>query len=367
MHGTYPIHILPVLQIVDLETLVSLLGEDHSRVAQKITRLLLPTYFPTKLPLKDACIRCISLIKRSPTAGARFCEFAFLEGSSAKSLAELVRVSLLLALSPNKGLDEDQTDGLVIAIYNIINSLSGNDDEFSSLGLVRKLITVEKVKVLIDTVVSDPAREAVLNIASSFLSSSGGSNGLRDVCMEIVLNSVGLSDSLEKQRVVVAARKLIFTCGLSDLMLEGLANALGSAVRGFADQSEVDFPATPVISTPKVKKKHAKKAKSSKSVISSISELAAKAAAAAWQVKDLLTNEETTEVILKSLFSDKIFSSLKALAEVFIEHCFESKNFDACPLLAYMNYAKYASLQEDTSRSSPDVGNYTIFFCIKTY
>lgn len=352
---------------MDLETLVSLLGEDHTRVAQKITKLLLPTYFPTKLHLKDACVRCISLIKRSPTAGARFCEFALLEGSSAKSLAELVRVSLLLALSPNKGLDQDQTDGLVIAIYKIINSLSGNDEDLSSLGPVRKLITVEKVKRLIVTVSSDQAREAVLNIASSLLSSPGGSNGLRDVCMEIVLSSVGLSENLEKQRVVIAAHKLIFACGLSELMFEGLANALGSAVRGFSDKSRVDFPATPIISTPKVKKKHLKKEKSSKPVISSISEFAAKAAAAAWQVKELVTNEETKEVLLKSLFSDKIFSSLKSLAKVFIEQCFESDNLDASPLLAYMSYAKYASLQEDTARSSPDVSNYTNLFCSKNY
>ncbi|XP_078178068.1 ARM repeat superfamily protein isoform X2 [Carex rostrata] len=341
-------------KIVDLETLVSLLGGDHTRVAQKITRLLLPTYFPTKLPLNDACARCISLIKRSPTAGARFCEFALLEGSSAKSLAELVRVSLHLALSPNKGLDQDQTDGLVIAIYKTINSLLGDGEDFSFLDPVRKLLTIEKVKVLLDTISSDQAREALLNTASSLLPSPAGSNGLIDVCMEIVLSSVGLSVNLEKQRVVLAARKLIFTCGSSELMLEGLANALESAVSGFADKPGVDSVATPVMSNPRVKKKHGKKAKSSKLVISSISELAAKAAAAAWQVKDLVINEETREVLLKSLFSDQIFSSLKALAEIFIEQCFEFEDLDASPVVAYMSYAKYVSLQEDASRSSPD-------------
>lgn len=351
---------------MDLETLVSLLGGDHTRVAQKITRLLLPTYFPTKLPLNDACARCISLIKRSPTAGARFCEFALLEGSSAKSLAELVRVSLHLALSPNKGLDQDQTDGLVIAIYKTINSLLGDGEDFTFLDPVRKLLTIENVKVLIDTISSDQAREALLNTASSLLPSPAGSNGLIDVCMEIVLSSVGLSVNLEKQRVVLAARKLIFTCGSSELMLEGLANALESAVSGFADKSGVDSVATPVMSNPRVKKKHGKKAKSSKLVISSISELAAKAAAAAWQVKDLVINEETREVLLKSLFSDQIFSSLKALAEIFIEQCFEFEDLDASPVVAYMSYAKYASLQEDASRSSPDVSNYTNIFCTKT-
>ncbi|KAJ4781207.1 Condensin-2 complex subunit G2 [Rhynchospora pubera] len=340
-------------KIVDLETLVSLLGGDHTRVAQKITKLLLPTYFPTKLPLKDACVRCISLIKRSPPAGVRFCEFSLLEGSSANSLAELVRVSLLLAFSPNKGLDQDQTDGLVIAIDKIINSLSGDGEDSSALNPVRKLITVEKIKVLIDAVSSDQAREAVLNIASSLLSSTGSSNGLRDVCMEIILSEVGLSENLEKQRLVVAARKLIFSCGLSELMLEGLASALGSSVRAFSDKSGED-PASPVSSTPKVKKKHAKKAKSSKPVISSTSELAANAAAASWQVKDLLMNEETKEALLNSLFSDKIYSYLKALAEVFIEKCFEFENLDVSPVLAYLTYAKYASLQEDNNRSSPD-------------
>ncbi|GFZ18822.1 ARM repeat superfamily protein [Actinidia rufa] len=83
-------------KVVRLDLLLSTLANDQPLIAQKITKLLMPSYFPSKVTVEEACNRCVTLIKRSPMAGARFCEFALSEGASYQSLVELVKVFISL-------------------------------------------------------------------------------------------------------------------------------------------------------------------------------------------------------------------------------------------------------------------------------
>jgi len=75
-----------------LESLLVLLATDHSSVATRITRLLMPSYFPSNIRVQDACLRCLALVKRNPEAGAQFCRFVLSEGASPSSLMELIGV-----------------------------------------------------------------------------------------------------------------------------------------------------------------------------------------------------------------------------------------------------------------------------------
>lgn len=81
-----------LFQVTRLDLLLPSLATDHSSIATRLTRLLLPSYFPSKIPVPDACLRCLALVKKSPEAGARFCEFALAEGASPSSLLELIKV-----------------------------------------------------------------------------------------------------------------------------------------------------------------------------------------------------------------------------------------------------------------------------------
>ncbi|KAF3438653.1 hypothetical protein FNV43_RR21417 [Rhamnella rubrinervis] len=104
----------PFANVVELDMILSTLSNDQSSVAQKITRLLMSSFFRFKASIQEACNRCVILIKRSVMAGARFCEFAALEGASLESLLELVRVLFTLVLSL-ENLDADHIEGLLLA------------------------------------------------------------------------------------------------------------------------------------------------------------------------------------------------------------------------------------------------------------
>lgn len=342
---------------MSLDALLSSLANDHQRVAQKITRLLIPSYFPSKLNLKEACSRCISLIKRSPTAGARFCEFALSEGSSSRSLMELLRISTSLALSP-KGLDLDQVDGLLIASANICQSLSS---ELSSKATLNQLLSTEKLKGLFAAASSEHAQAALLGIAS--VVSLDNLVGIQDHCMTIIVNSVGLSENLQKQVVVQAAHKLMFSCGWFDELFEVLTNKLqviaskflnkfGLEAVSYMKKKKVNVPLRTSTGT-----SYANEKGSSNPVMSNFEEEFSVAAAAAWQVKKLLTSDDTRNNVLKSPNLQMAFSALRIISRVCIEQCVHREFFDIAPVLAYTAFAVYMSLQNVDSTVNNNISH----------
>ncbi|KAL6637276.1 hypothetical protein ACP70R_024848 [Stipagrostis hirtigluma subsp. patula] len=334
-------------KIVGLGTLLSSLANDHPRVAQKITKLLIPSYFPSKLTAKEACARCIALIKRSPTAGARFCEFALSEGSSPRSVVELIKFSITLALS-GTGLNSEQIDGLVIASVNLIKSLS---DERSNFAALQEFFANAKLRLVLKSVVSEGARAALLSIAPVLRPDD--LSVLHEECMDIALNAARISKQEECQEEVLAAHKLIFLSGWSDELFEALTIILQTRASYFAEAYGLEPPLCPVASSRRKKGKSLKKtprhdhaaAKGScKSKISK-EELAA-AAGAAWQINEILKAEETRDAFLQSSYSEIVFSSLKVISQVYIEQCLYLDSLDIAPVLAYLGLVTHSGLRD---------------------
>ncbi|CAL4943223.1 unnamed protein product [Urochloa decumbens] len=340
-------------KVVGLDTLLSSLANDHPRIAQKITKLLIPSYFPSKLSPKEACARCIALIKRSPEAGGRFCEFALSEGSSPRSVVELVKFCVTLALS-RTGLDSGQIDGLIIASVNLIKSLS---EESSSLAALREFFANAKLRLVLQTVVSEGARAALLSIAPIVLPDL---SVLHEECMDIVVNAARISKQEECQDAALAAHKLIVLSGWSDELFEALTDILQSKASGFAEIYGLEPPPCPVASSRRKKGKSLKKTPSrahvlgkgsSKSKVSD--EELAVAAGAARQINEIVKAEDLRDAFLQSSYSEIAFSSLKVISQVFIEQCLYLDSLDLAPVLAYLSLATYNALPDvDTGSGS---------------
>ncbi|CAL9041201.1 unnamed protein product [Musa banksii] len=346
-------------KVVSLNDLLSSLANDHPRVASKITKLLIPSYFPSKLAIKEACSRCLALIRRSPDAGARFCEFALSQGSSPRSLMELARVCVTLALSP-KGLGVEQIDGLVVASSNICQCLSS---ELSVKRALSELLPAKKLKHLLTAATSERAQTAILSIASVVPTENLG--GIYDSCMVIIRNSTGLSDNVERQGVVKAAQKLIFSCGWFDEMFKELANILQDTASNFRVRFGLGSTQQILQTSKKKKARLPMKISSTDQVTgkrsqdpgtSSDDKDFAVAAAAAWQVKSLLASETTRNAVLKSSISEMAFSALGVISEVCIQQCMELKQLDMEPLMAYTTFAISMSSQNVGSTTTNDVG-----------
>uniref|UniRef100_A0ACD6A6X9 Uncharacterized protein n=1 Tax=Avena sativa TaxID=4498 RepID=A0ACD6A6X9_AVESA len=335
-------------KVVGLGTLLSSLADDHPRVAQKITKLLIPSYFPSKLSLKEACARCIALIKRSPAAGARFCEYALSEGSSPRSLVDFIKVAVTLALSPS-GLNSEQTDGLVIASAKLIKSLS---DEGSNLVALRDYFVNAKLKLLFKIAVSDSAQAALLSMIP--VVSPDDLRVLHVECMDIVVNAAETSKQEECQDALLAAHKLVHLSGCSEEMFEALTSILQSKASYFSEIYGLEPPLCPVASSKRKKGKSPKKTparsddiagnRSSTSVILKNEELAA-VGGAAWQINEILKVEEMRAAFLKS-HAEIAFSSLKVISQVYIEQCLQFESLDLTPVLAYTSLATYSALQD---------------------
>ena len=350
------------MQIVGLGTLLSSLANDHPRIAQKITKLLIPSYFPSKLNPKEACARCIALIKRSPTAGARFCEFAMSEGSSPRSIVELVKFSITLALS-RTGLNSDQIDGLVIASVNLIKSLS---EQRSGLATLREFFANAKLRLVLQTVVSEGARAAILSVAPVILPDD--LSVLHEECMDIVVNATRISKQEEYQEATLAAHKLIFLSGWSDELFEALTNILHSKASDFAEIYGLGSPPCPVASSRRKKGKLLKKAParhhvvgkgSSKSKVSN--EELAVAAGAAWQINEIVKAENLRDAFLQSSYSEIVLSSLKVISQVYVEQCLYLDSLDLAPVLAYLSLATYNTLPNVDTGSCSEVSSTSKF------
>lgn len=325
------------------------LANDHDRVARKITRLLIPSYFPSNLDPKEACSRFSALMRRSPDAGARFCEFALSEGSSSKSLMELLRFSLGLVLAPN-GPSSDQIDGLIIASANICSCIA---TELSNKALIG-LFSADKVKSLFNVATSSRARTAVLSIAS--MVSPNDLHGLHDQCLILALQCIGLSDDLERHGLVRKIHRLFFSCGWLNELIGKLSSMLQSIASRFLVMFGQNVPPQVLQS---IKKKIKLSGKSSprfcvhnskeyvKSDMSKTEKDLCFAAGIAWQLKELIADVDMRKILFKYPHFDVAFHSLKIISLVSIEMCVRCKSFDTSPIEALVSSAVYLYLQKD--------------------
>ncbi|KAL5706813.1 hypothetical protein ACHQM5_024932 [Ranunculus cassubicifolius] len=356
------IHTFQFHKVVGLDALLSSLSDDHITVAQKITRLLIPSYFPSNLSKEEACARCITLIKRSPTAGARLCEFALTEGSSPDFLMELAKFSFHLAVAPSE-MNTNQIEGLLVASCNLCKSLVTDKSYKASL---QKLISGKKLMQLFSAGATKHAQIAIYNIAS--LICPDDVTALIRECMVPIKSCAALPLDMEMQSEIRSVHKLMISCGRFDEIVVALTQLLQIAASG----CHIKFgTGSSQQSAPNTKQKKAKLSKDSsvktKNVkgnkanshdgTANFQEHYATACGAAWQIKDLLTSVDSRDDLLKSPKLEAIFSALKLISEVSIEQCMRIDYMDTSPVLAYTALALHAELHNAGLAGTRDLGN----------
>ncbi|OVA07541.1 Condensin-2 complex subunit G2 [Macleaya cordata] len=348
-------------KVVNLDALLSSLANDQPLVAQKITRLLMPSYFPSKVSAEEACNRCVTLIKRSPMAGARFCEFALSEGSSPKSLMELVRVSVSLALSHD--VNAEQIEGFLVAAANLCHSLV---NETSCKTDLKGFFSGDKLKRLFSRADTERAQTSIFNIAT--IVSPNDVTGLLKECMVLIKKCGGLSDDVERQAEVRSAHKLMLSRGWFDKLFGALTSLLQTA----GSWCHIKFGTEmPMQNSPSVQQKKStlsakKTSMKSKSVkgkkptsyddTPDIEEDFVIAAGAAWQIKDMLTSAHTRDAVMKSPVLELAFSALKVISEVSIKQCMSCGYLETSPVLAYTALVLHMNLQNFEVTDKNDLG-----------
>ncbi|XP_043709545.1 uncharacterized protein LOC122658588 isoform X2 [Telopea speciosissima] len=317
-------------KVVRFDVLLTSLANDQPPVAQKITRLLIPSYCPATVTCEEACNLCVALIKKSPRAGARFCEFALSEGASLKVLMELVIVFIHSALSPDD-LNADQVEGLLVAAANLCHSLISED---SCKAALQDLFSGGKLKCLFSVAATGRAQTSVLSIAS-FVSPDDIASLLEE-CVGLIINCSGLAENVERQAEVRSAHKLVLHCGWFDDMFLSLTNILQKVASMCCVKFGIEMPKQLLTSVKQKKSKFSVKIcqkrknvrgkKPDCSGTSNFEKDYAIAAAVAWQIKDLLASVDTRNAVLKSQLLQLAFSALKVIFEVSIEQCVKENN-----------------------------------------
>nr|GMC66300.1 uncharacterized protein LOC109168908 [Ipomoea batatas] len=335
-------------KVVSIDALCSALASDQRLVAQKITKLLLPSYFPSKVKLEEACNRCVTLIKRSPAAGARFCEFAVSAGASLQSLMELLKVFIRLILLPGK-LEEDQINGMIIGTSHLYNHLV---KEASFQATLKEELSGKVLEILFAAATTNHAKSSICNIVTT-ISPEAVVDGLFEECLALITNCSGLSGNVERQAEVRSAHRMMLSCGWFDDMFESLATILQEIASKYHSRNK---SAKPEVSSAKQRKtksstrissksKHSNSKKATnKSKVSSAEDYEI-AEGIAWQVNDLLLSESTRKAVLGSGTLETAFLALKDISEFSILQPVQCDYISVSPLLAYTALSLHMSAQ----------------------
>ncbi|KAL1073484.1 hypothetical protein V6Z11_D11G224400 [Gossypium hirsutum] len=337
-------------KVIGLEVLLHKLASDQSPVAQKIVRLLMPSYFPARLDVEEACDRCVTLMKRSPLAGARFCEFALSEGASPKSMMELVKVFISLLLS-NAKLEEPVVEGLLVASANLCRSLANERNQQDAL---KELFSNESVKRLLAVASTAHARSTVFDMLST--TASDDVAGLLGDCMSLITDCSDLSENLEKQAEVRSAHKLLISCDAFDNMFEALTRLLQKTAYRCHIKFDTEAPKQNV--SPAKRKKSKSSSKTSvkwKHVggkkSSNFKDDYSVAIGVSWQIKDMLSSEDARKAMMASQALELPFLALKVISEASIVQCEYYEYMDPYPVLAYTALALRMAVQNATTES----------------
>lgn len=362
----YYLHVLP-FQVVPLDVLISALADDQPVIARKITKLLIPSYFPSKVTEEEACKRVITLIKRSPKGGARFCEFVALEGASLGSLMRLFKFFISLTVSPVK-LSEEQIEGLLVAASHLCSVLA---KDASLLVALKEELSVEKLKSLFAVASSTThAQSAVCNIIS--LTSPDAAGDLYGDCMGLIMKCSGILDNIERQAEVRCAHKMIVSSGCLDDMFEDLVGLLQRAAHSCQEKFEIGLgkqirsaKRTKTRSSMKIssKSKHGKGKIPPGTDENRFLEDYALAVGVAWQIKDLLLSDNTRKAILGSQNLKGAYSALKVISEASILHSQQYYYLNMYPVSVYTTLTLHMSLcnvKKDGTRDSTQASDILI-------
>lgn len=303
-----------------------MLANDQPQVAQKITRLLMPSYFPLRVNVEEACNRCVTLIKRSPIAGARFCEFAAAEGAPLKYLMELFRVLINLVLFP-ENMTEDQIEGVLDSAMHLCNDLV-NEQSFKAE--LSEMFAEDKMKRLYAAAPSLHSQSSILEIASMI--SPDDVTGIIEECIGLVTNCTGITDDERRKCEVRSAHRFLLSYDGFAYMLEAFAKVLQKTSFHCSRKSGTAGLKDSNVS---LKRQRNKSSIRKDKRVSCFKDDYSVAVGIAWQIKDLLENDEYCMAILSSSYLEQIILALEVIAEVSIMECVTSEYMDLCPVLAY--------------------------------
>lgn len=341
--------------MVELDLISSTLSNDQPLVARKITRLLLPSYFPSKASIEEACNRCITLFKRSPMAGARFCEFAALEGASLKSLLELVRVFFTTVLSSDN-LDADHIEGILLAASHLCSTLASEPYYKNAL---KELFSGDKLKCLFASASSRRIQSSIIDIVSTI--SVADVSEFLDLCMDRVTNCSGISEDVERQAEVRSVHKLLISSGGFDDMFQCLTSLLQKTAYRCHIKFGVEMPKLSNSSSKRKRFKSSCKFSAPWKYVnrkkpSNFEDDYAVAVGITWQIKDLLISDDTRKAILETRALESSFSALKFISEISILQCTHCEYMDTSPVVAYTALSLIMALQNVSLNSSNDTG-----------
>ncbi|KAG2322125.1 hypothetical protein Bca52824_015338 [Brassica carinata] len=317
--------------VVSLDVLLSVLASDQTHVAKGIARLLMPSYFPSRKRTEEACTRCRTLINRDPLAGATL-----------QSARQLVGFFLDSILSGDDKLEENQIEGLLLAAYSLCKDLVADSGCMASL---KELLPGEKLKSLLAFAPTAQAQSAVFDILA-MVSPVTVSDVLED-CMNLVVNCGGLPGDEGRQVEMRSVHKLLLSSNAFSDLIGTFINILQkTAYRcqiNFGD--EVERKNVYSASRKKSKSSSAKwKHVSEKNAIS-FEEDYSVAVGIAWQIKDLLSNEDARKAILESSDIEELCVALKVVSQTSILQSSCCEYMDVYPVLAYTSLALHIALR----------------------
>ncbi|RID55317.1 hypothetical protein BRARA_G02585 [Brassica rapa] len=338
--------------VVSLDVLLSVLASDQTHVAKGIVRLLMPSYFPSRKRAEEACTRCRTLINRNPLAGARFCEFLVSLGATLQSARQLVGFFLDSILSDDDKLEDNQIEGLLLAAYHLCKDLVAAD--YGCMAALKELLPGEKLKSLLAFAPTAQAQSAVFDILA-MVSPETVSEVLED-CMNLVVNCGGLPGDEGRQVEIRSVHKLL----LSSNAFSDLIGTFTSTLQKTAYRCQINFgdevERKNVYSATRKKSKSSRNSSSAKwkhvSEKNAISfeEDYSVAVGIAWQIKDLLINEDARKAILESSDIEELCIALKVVSQTSIMQA-----MDVYPVLAYTSLALHMTLRNlDTDAQMND-------------
>ncbi|KAJ7120632.1 hypothetical protein O6H91_04G021800 [Diphasiastrum complanatum] len=348
-------------KVANLDSILSSLATDNDAVARRLTRLLIPTYFPAKLPVAEACNRCFALIKRFPEAGGRFCAWAMEEGASPASLLELAVT--LSRLAQCGSVETKELEGIILALAEVCNSMASSEEWRNALG---KFFTGDILNSLLKAATTPRARSSIMRLAS--LIPPTHVPELLQYCEALVISKRNISPDSSARHEIKAVHAFVLAWGGFDDLISSLIDLL-SAVDYSSIASNTNLRDAAAKRLGSQTKRGSKRANSSRTKATRIKEFSSlepndnvgsissserhfiAAAGAAWQVENLLSQSETRKALLSCKFLPELLAYLRKLAQLtltnFVECDLIARGMLLSPVVAYLGLSAHLTLEHD--------------------
>ncbi|KAI5083225.1 hypothetical protein GOP47_0002968 [Adiantum capillus-veneris] len=357
------IRAISFLKVTSLELLLSALESDKPAVARRLTKLLIPSYFPSKVPVLEACNRCVALIKRSPKAGVRFCEWASAEGVTQSSLLELVRVLVDLLTSPDgtspHGLEAEAQESIFAVLNQLCHTLANQKELKMLLG---EILTSKKLRALLSGAATSSSRTSIVQMVS--IINPTDVPELFEYCSQIITNfSKATLSSINCNEARSVHSLMLAWGGFDDLVKtlvellaqvsegnEGLGTTFVSAKSGKKKKSDSKSPWTKSMK----KKVTLGKPKKGVEVPRPLDNLQS-ALGAAWHLENLVEVDETRQELLAHESLPTLVSGLRNAVHFVLHSSMEipvSDFLKGSPIRAYATLAVHKMLKENAGQKT---------------